>query len=74
MPFGPIVEPEHASLARALAYEVEITVGEEFRDRFRDGQQILFGGFAVIDAPELQAGFRVGYQDGRDWRMTRGTN
>jgi hypothetical protein len=62
MPFGPIVEPEHASLARALAYEVEITLGEEFRDRLSDGQQILFGGFAAIEAPELQARFRVGYE------------
>ena len=62
MPFGPIVEPEHASLAGALAYEVEITFGEEIRDRLSDGQQILFGGLAVIDPPELQARFRVGYE------------
>ena len=62
MPLGPIVEPEHASLARALPDEVEITLGEEFRDRFRDGQQILLGGFAVINAPQLQARFRVGHE------------
>src|SRR5262249_24226359 len=60
MPPGPIVEPENATIARARPDEVEITLGEELRDRFRDGQQILFGGVAVIDAPELQAGSGVG--------------
>jgi hypothetical protein len=59
MPSGTIVEPEHASLVRALPDEVEVTLGEEFRDRFRDRQQICFRGFPVIDASEFQTRFRV---------------
>jgi hypothetical protein len=55
MPLGPIVEPEHAPLAHALPDKVEVALGEELRDRLRDGQQILLRGPAVIDAPELQA-------------------
>ena len=60
MPLGPIVEPEHAPLAHALPDEVEVALGEEPRDRLRDGQQRLLGGPAVINAPELQAGIRAG--------------